>query len=167
MAPTHNAVLSTALKLPCLNKMHGKRVILASNSPRRREILKTYVRLLVYCRVEGVASDTPRLSKGLDPEVIPSRFQEDLSHSDYPNPYEYPVATATHKVRRSPWAEIWPHQSLSVGDRSIRETGGKYPSHFHDYFLTGADRRARQWSRSDNFWYIFPPNASKPNLTPL
>ena len=46
MAPTHNAVLSTALKLPGLNKLYGKRVILASNSPRRREILKTYVRFI-------------------------------------------------------------------------------------------------------------------------
>src|SRR5258706_7562530 len=46
MAPTHNAVLSTALKLPGLNRLYGKRVILASNRPRRREILKTYVRFM-------------------------------------------------------------------------------------------------------------------------
>ena len=34
------------LGLPALEKLVGKRVVLASNSPRRREILKTFVRLV-------------------------------------------------------------------------------------------------------------------------
>lgn len=46
MAPRHQAVLPNALKVPGLTKLHGKRVVLASASPRRKEILKTFVRLL-------------------------------------------------------------------------------------------------------------------------
>lgn len=45
MAPKHQAVLPNALKVPSLTKLHGKRVVLASASPRRKEILKTFVRL--------------------------------------------------------------------------------------------------------------------------
>ena len=42
--PKHNPVLEHALKTPALQKLVGKRVILASNSPRRRDILRTFVR---------------------------------------------------------------------------------------------------------------------------
>ena len=41
--PDHNCVLSHALQLPALKKLVGKRVILASASPRRRDILQTFV----------------------------------------------------------------------------------------------------------------------------
>jgi hypothetical protein len=44
MAPKHNAVLTTALKIPTTQKLTNKRVILASASPRRKEILQTLVR---------------------------------------------------------------------------------------------------------------------------
>jgi septum formation protein len=43
MAPSHNAVLPHALNLPSIRKLAGKRVILASASPRRKEILQTIV----------------------------------------------------------------------------------------------------------------------------
>jgi hypothetical protein len=43
MAPKYECVLPTALQIPAMNKLAGKRVILASASPRRREILKTFV----------------------------------------------------------------------------------------------------------------------------
>ncbi|TDL25548.1 Maf/Ham1 [Rickenella mellea] len=77
MAPKHQAVLPNALRLPGLTKLHGKRVILASNSPRRREILKTF---------------------GVVPEVVPSTFDESLPHSSFQDVHEYPVATATQKA---------------------------------------------------------------------
>ncbi|KAF8517678.1 Maf-like protein [Hysterangium stoloniferum] len=77
MAPKHEAVLDSALRIPATNKLAGKRIVLASNSPRRKEILKTL---------------------GLDPEVVPSLFKEDLPHSLFNNVYEYPVATATEKA---------------------------------------------------------------------
>ncbi|KAI0077807.1 Maf/Ham1 [Panus rudis PR-1116 ss-1] len=73
----HNCVLSHALRTPGVNKLVGKRVILASNSPRRKEILRTF---------------------GLEPEVVPSTFEETLSHSSFEDVHEYPVATATHKA---------------------------------------------------------------------
>ncbi|KAH9902391.1 Maf/Ham1 [Cubamyces lactineus] len=75
--PKHNPVLEHALKTPALQKLVGKRVILASNSPRRREILRTF---------------------GLAPEVVPSTFEETLPFGGFQDPHEYPVATATHKA---------------------------------------------------------------------
>lgn len=44
MTSKNKSILPHALKVPGLNKLHGKRVVLASNSPRRKEILETFVR---------------------------------------------------------------------------------------------------------------------------
>lgn len=73
----HNAVLSTALAIPVLNKLKNKRVVLASKSPRRKEIFKAF---------------------GLNPEIVPSDFAENLPQSSFQDIHEYPVATATHKA---------------------------------------------------------------------
>ncbi|KAM5544850.1 hypothetical protein V8D89_001748 [Ganoderma adspersum] len=75
--PAHNCILPHALKIPALEKLVGKRVVLASNSPRRREILRTF---------------------GLEPEIVPSTFEETLPFGGFQDPHEYPVATATHKA---------------------------------------------------------------------
>ncbi|KAK7056715.1 hypothetical protein VNI00_002432 [Paramarasmius palmivorus] len=73
-----NHVLSHALHgLPVIKKLKGKRIVLASNSPRRKDILETL---------------------GLAPDIVPSRFEEDLGVESFPDPHEYPVATATHKA---------------------------------------------------------------------
>ncbi|KAH9981906.1 Maf/Ham1 [Russula compacta] len=53
------------------------RVILASGSPRRKDILQIF---------------------GLAPEVVPSLFAEDLSPTSFEDIHEYPVSTATHKA---------------------------------------------------------------------
>jgi len=71
------AVLSHALKIPGVNKLAGKRLVLASASPRRKDILKTF---------------------GLSPEIIPSTFDEDLNPAEFESIHEYPVATAMHKA---------------------------------------------------------------------
>lgn len=71
-----NSVLETALNLPLFNILRNKRIILASSSPRRIEILKTF---------------------GLAPEVIPSTFPETLSHSLFENAGEYCSATSSSK----------------------------------------------------------------------
>ncbi|KAL4062171.1 inosine triphosphate pyrophosphatase-like protein [Scleroderma yunnanense] len=73
----HNSVLSTALKTPATELLRNKRVILASASPRRKEILRAI---------------------GLEPEIVPSTFEEDLPVSSFDQIHEYPVATATHKA---------------------------------------------------------------------
>ncbi|KAF9477731.1 Maf-like protein [Pholiota conissans] len=73
--PEH--ILSHALKTPPVEKLRGKRIVLASNSPRRQEILRTF---------------------GIVPDIVPSTFAEDLDISEFPEPHEYPVATATHKA---------------------------------------------------------------------
>ncbi|KAG1822084.1 Maf Ham1 [Suillus variegatus] len=77
MAPQRNAVLPTALKTPAFQKLTNKRVILASASPRRKEILQTL---------------------GLAPEIVPSTFAEDLPISSFEDIHEYPVSTATQKA---------------------------------------------------------------------
>ncbi|KAF5341682.1 hypothetical protein D9611_001197 [Ephemerocybe angulata] len=71
------SILSTALKTPVLEKLKGKRIVLASASPRRKEILRLI---------------------GIDPEIVPSTFEEDLSPSSFADIHEYPVATATQKA---------------------------------------------------------------------
>ncbi|KAG6895939.1 hypothetical protein C0992_011457 [Termitomyces sp. T32_za158] len=73
--PSH--ILPTALKLPIIKKLEGKRIVLASNSPRRQEILRTF---------------------GLAPDIVPSNFEEDLLPGSFSDIHEYPVATATHKA---------------------------------------------------------------------
>lgn len=75
--PEHNCLLPHALRTASLEKLIGKRVVLASNSPRRKEILETF---------------------GLAPEIVPSTFAENLPISSYQDVHEYPVATATHKA---------------------------------------------------------------------
>ncbi|KAI0788282.1 Maf/Ham1 [Fomes fomentarius] len=75
--PDHNCVLPHALKIPALEKLVGKRVVLASNSPQRKEILRTF---------------------GLEPEIVPSTFEETLPYGGFSDLHEYPVATATYKA---------------------------------------------------------------------
>ncbi|KAI5478934.1 acetylserotonin o-methyltransferase-like protein [Pseudohyphozyma bogoriensis] len=74
--PARDPVLPTALNLPLFNKLRGKRVVLASSSPRRIEILRRY---------------------GLSPEVVPSTFAEDYSHADFEDAEQYATATCTAK----------------------------------------------------------------------
>jgi len=75
--PSHNAVLPNALRTPAIEKLRNKRVVLASASPRRKEILQAL---------------------GLEPEIVPSTFAENLPFSSFEQIHEYPVATATHKA---------------------------------------------------------------------
>ncbi|KAF8887523.1 inosine triphosphate pyrophosphatase-like protein [Infundibulicybe gibba] len=75
MPPTH--ILPHALDVPAIQKLKEKRIVLASNSPRRLEILRTF---------------------GLEPDVVPSTFAENLPLSSFEEIHEYPVATATHKA---------------------------------------------------------------------
>ncbi|TFK32487.1 inosine triphosphate pyrophosphatase-like protein [Crucibulum laeve] len=70
-------ILPHALSVPAIKKLSGKRIVLASNSPRRQEILRTY---------------------GIEPDIVPSTFKEDLPVGSFEEIHEYPVATATHKA---------------------------------------------------------------------
>ncbi|KIY70293.1 Maf/Ham1 [Cylindrobasidium torrendii FP15055 ss-10] len=72
-----NHILPHALATPAILKLKDKRVVLASGSPRRKEILNTF---------------------GLAPDIVPSTFKEDLDPSEFDDVHEYPVATATHKA---------------------------------------------------------------------
>ena len=85
-----NCIATDALKTPVFTRLTGKRIVLASGSPRRLDLLA---------------------SVGVHPDVVPSRFQEDLAKSDFHEDtlYEYPVDTATHKAKE-------------VYERLVRET---------------------------------------------
>ncbi|KAF8622791.1 hypothetical protein AX15_006721 [Amanita polypyramis BW_CC] len=72
-----NHILPHALGVPSVKKLREKRIVLASNSPRRKEILRAL---------------------GLEPDVVSSTFTEDLPLSLFEDIHEYPVATATHKA---------------------------------------------------------------------
>ncbi|XP_046931779.1 probable bifunctional dTTP/UTP pyrophosphatase/methyltransferase protein isoform X1 [Lynx rufus] len=62
---------------PVIGKLLHKRVVLASASPRRREILS---------------------QAGLRFEVVPSRFKEKLDKAAFPTPYAYAIETAKQKA---------------------------------------------------------------------
>nr|XP_018264365.1 septum formation protein Maf [Kwoniella dejecticola CBS 10117]OBR86523.1 septum formation protein Maf [Kwoniella dejecticola CBS 10117] len=67
-----------ALPLPIFDKLRDRRVILASASPRRKEIFAT--------------SD-------FYPEIVPSTFAEDLPHSRFQGRLaDYPIATGAEKA---------------------------------------------------------------------
>ncbi|WFC94059.1 hypothetical protein MBRA1_000689 [Malassezia brasiliensis] len=74
-----NCVEADALDTPVFTRLKNKRIVLASGSPRRVELLA---------------------SVGLRPEVVPSRFEEDLPKSEFAGEgvHEYPVQTASHKA---------------------------------------------------------------------
>ncbi|XP_038613158.1 probable bifunctional dTTP/UTP pyrophosphatase/methyltransferase protein [Tachyglossus aculeatus] len=62
---------------PVMGKLVGQRVVLASASPRRRDIL---------------------CNAGLRFEVVPSKFRETLDKSSFEAPYKYAVETAKQKA---------------------------------------------------------------------
>ncbi|KAN0060639.1 hypothetical protein ACQY0O_007297 [Thecaphora frezii] len=77
--PRADPVSDFALVYPVFTKLSGKRVVLASASPRRKEILA---------------------SVGLHPEIVPSTFEEDLPKSAFhgEDAYQYPVQTGAKKA---------------------------------------------------------------------
>jgi len=60
-----------------IDRLNTKRIILASGSPRRKEILQNI---------------------GLHFDVIPSQFEENLDKSSFEHPYEYVKSTALSKA---------------------------------------------------------------------
>lgn len=44
MSTSHTVLLPHVIKTPSIKKLEGKRVVLASSSPRRKDILQTFVR---------------------------------------------------------------------------------------------------------------------------
>ncbi|XP_077984920.1 putative bifunctional dTTP/UTP pyrophosphatase/methyltransferase protein [Glandiceps talaboti] len=62
---------------PILHKLESQRIVLASGSPRRRDILRNI---------------------GLKFEVIKSRFEENLDKSSFASPVDYVNETARHKT---------------------------------------------------------------------
>ncbi|WRT65427.1 septum formation protein Maf [Kwoniella shivajii] len=77
-SPRPSPVGPKALSLPIFQKLKNRRVILASASPRRKEIF--------------AASD-------FHPEIVPSTFAEDLPHSRFQGRLaDYPISTGAEKA---------------------------------------------------------------------
>lgn len=92
------------LDLPALNMIRGKRVILASASPRRRQLLAQVRQPLNDERKKKrkppieTNSSPPKKKIGLtDLEIIPSTVPENQPHTL--SPFEYVLATATTKAQ--------------------------------------------------------------------
>jgi len=90
-------ILPHALKTQILEKLKKKRIVLASASPRRKDILRVIVRTFIPFIVLEI-SRSKAAYQGIDPEVVPSTFEENLSPDDFNDIHEYPVATATQKA---------------------------------------------------------------------
>ncbi len=95
MAPQRpSPVLATAMPSPIFDRLKDKRVVLASGSPRRKDIFENV---------------------GFKPEIIPSTFEEDLSKADFEGHLaDYPIATAGEKVSCGKGPE------LTAGDGGVR-----------------------------------------------
>ncbi|MGH0151458.1 UNVERIFIED_CONTAM: hypothetical protein FKN15_057955 [Acipenser sinensis] len=84
---------------PVITKLAGRLVVLASASPRRREILTN-----VGLRFEVVPSwfketlDKSSFAAGLRFEVVPSWFKETLDKSSFAAPHLYAIETAKQKA---------------------------------------------------------------------
>lgn len=98
MAPSQ--VLPHAMDLPIFRFLKDKRVVLASASPRRKELLETSVSSPV--SISSKQTDDRYLtrqraySQGLKPDIVPSTFAENLPHGSYSNALaEYPIATVS------------------------------------------------------------------------
>ena len=111
----HNPVLANALNTTGIKKLRNKRVVLASASPRRSEILRTLVSAPLFYHkyiqyspsisvVDHLFITSSNLNngtsfhQGLAPEIVPSTFAENLPLSSFEQIHEYPVATAMHKA---------------------------------------------------------------------
>ncbi|THH31225.1 hypothetical protein EUX98_g2990 [Antrodiella citrinella] len=142
--PKHNCVQENALQIPAVKKLVGKRVVLASNSSRRQEILKTF---------------------GLTPEIVPSTFEEDLPYSSFDNAHEYPVSTATHKavevyerlVANDP--EDAPDLVIAADTVVLtRPTPGAFSSSFADQDIGPQDILEKPGSQEDNYRMLLDMN---------
>ncbi|EJT46125.1 hypothetical protein A1Q1_05336 [Trichosporon asahii var. asahii CBS 2479] len=87
-------VLPNAMPWPIFEKLRDKRVVLASGSPRRKDILENV---------------------GFRPEIIPSTFAEDLPKGSFDKLSDYPIATAGEKVRAAN-----DFSELTSGDGGLR-----------------------------------------------
>ncbi|KAK3886284.1 hypothetical protein Pcinc_009556 [Petrolisthes cinctipes] len=82
-----------------LQKLANKQIILASSSPRRKEILDKLV--------------------GLNIMVVPSKFEENLDPQNFKHPSEFVIATAQGKAKevakRLSGSASLPHPDLVIG----------------------------------------------------
>jgi len=81
---------------PIKEYLNLSRIVLASGSPRRQELLKNLViKLIHFCHL---FTKKKYLFKGLNVELCPSKFEENLNPKDFPTFNEFVEETAFQKV---------------------------------------------------------------------
>ncbi len=105
--PLHGAGVSRTM-FPTFTLLSGKRVVLASTSPRRRELFDRMA---------------------IEYDIVGSGFAEDLPHADYATPAAYSAATCLEKARSVLRATLEdsskPAPSLIVSADTIVECNGR------------------------------------------
>ncbi|KAK7097031.1 probable bifunctional dTTP/UTP pyrophosphatase/methyltransferase protein [Littorina saxatilis] len=103
---------------PIMHVLSRQRIVLASGSPRRKQILENV---------------------GLQFEVIPSTFEETLDKSTFSNPAEYVLETARHKTLQvaEQLSQEKPPPDLVIGADTVVSMDGRIfekPKDFQDAF---------------------------------
>lgn len=106
---------------PVLRRLRGRRVVLASASPRRQDILSYTVTSGAWPRLMD------RRDRGLRFEVVPSRFAETLDKASFPTPHEYAQETARQKaleVARRLWEKDQRTPDIVIGADTVVAVAG-------------------------------------------
>lgn len=80
---------------PIVKRLGSRKLVLASGSPRRRDILQHVVSRRLYTLA---LNDRPS-PQGIPVEVVPSRFEEALDKQMFREPCQYALANAEGKAR--------------------------------------------------------------------
>ena len=82
---------------PIYQLLKGRRVILASGSPRRKQILENIVTRF-FIAMDPSLAITAISMQAFPFEVVPSRFEENLDKTQYKEAWQYAESTAAGKA---------------------------------------------------------------------
>ena len=81
---------------PILKLLEGRKIVLASGSLRRKNILEHIVRFQTLSNRHIM--HVHQTSQGFPIDIVPSTFEENLDKSSYSAPWQYAVETARGKA---------------------------------------------------------------------
>ena len=84
---------------PILKLLEGRKIVLASGSLRRKNILEHVVRIQTLSNIHTIINmHVHQTSQGFPIDIVPSTFEENLDKSSYSAPWQYAVETARGKA---------------------------------------------------------------------